>query len=296
MPVSDWLNDTSVLCEITKITDNREVYAHNYGDKFPRRKLYAHGSDHMRYILNRLTSKGKGMKLGVCSNVIDFRKLKPPMLQKMMSPEWRTWVDDVYKENICNPEIYLSKNLIWDIDAEGEPMKAFYQGEKLCAHLKGLGFDPMIVFSGSKGFHVWLNKNQSTGLADKHFSDFKEDNAKFLAKVYCEVVKNLFKEATGDDFRNDDLTPVERQGIIACPYSIHWKTGQIVWPLDARNLQAIRKLESDAMPLDIAKAIHTQPNGQLWDTDVHFTDNPMYFSPCHTVYQRGMPLWEGLDV
>mgnify|MGYP003676045539 CR=1 FL=1 len=252
MPVSDWLNDTSVLCEITKITDNREVYAHNYGDKFPRRKLYAHGSDHMRYILNRLTSKGKGMKLGVCSNVIDFRKLKPPMLQKMMSPEWRTWVDDVYKENIGNPEIYLSKNLIWDIDAEGEPMKAFYQGEKLCAHLKGLGFDPMIVFSGSKGFH--------------------------------------------DDFRNDDLTPVERQGIIACPYSIHWKTGQIVWPLDARNLQAIRKLESDAMPLDIAKAIHTQPNGQLWDTDVHFTDNPMYFSPCHTVYQRGMPLWEGLDV
>ena len=264
MVVKEWIEDRSVLFEMGKITKNREVYVHLIGGKAPKRKLYARGSKHIGYIINRLSSKKHGMKIGVCSNVIDFKKLNPPLLKDMFASDWFLWEKAVYNSNIGNPDIYLGKNLIWDIDAEGEPMKAFYQGEKVCAHLKGLGFDPMIVFSGSKGFHVWLNKNQSTGLADKHFSDFKEDNAKFLAKVYCEVVKNLFKEATGDDFRNDDLTPVERQGIIACPYSIHWKTGQIVWPLDARNLQAIRKLESDAMPLDIAKAIHTQPNGQLW--------------------------------
>ena len=145
MPVDDWLMDRSVLCEMAKITTNREVYVHNLGQKFPRRKLYAHGSDHMKYIINRLTSKGTGMKIGVCSNVIDFRALKPPMLKDMMTPDWRLWTNAVYKKQIGNPKIYLEKNLIWDIDAEGEPMKAFYQGEKVCEHLIGLGLQPMMV-------------------------------------------------------------------------------------------------------------------------------------------------------
>jgi len=295
MPVEDWLMDRSVLCEMAKITTNREVYVHNLGVQFPRRKLYAHGSDHMRYIINRLTVKGKGMKIGVCSNVIDFRALKPPMLKEMMSPDWRLWTNAVYKKQIGNPAIYQDKNLIWDIDAEGEPMKAFYQGEKVCAHLKGLGYDPMMVFSGSKGFHVWLNENQSKGMVGKQFSTFSDDNAKLLAKAYCEVVKDVFVKATGEEFRGADLTPVERQGIIACPYSVHWKTGQIVWPLDERNLSSIRELSADAQPVDIAMAIHTQENGQLWDTDVHFTETPMYFTPCNKVFERGMPHWKGLD-
>jgi len=249
----------------------------------------------MKYIINRLTSKGTGMKIGVCSNVIDFRALKPPMLKDMMTPDWRLWTNAVYKKEIGNPKIYLEKNLIWDIDAEGEPMKAFYQGEKVCEHLIDLGLEPMMVFSGSKGFHVWLNENQSTRLVGKHFSDFKEDNAKFLAKAYCKIVTSVFEESTGDIFRSADLTPVERQGIIACPYSIHWKTGQIVWPMDEMNLDAVRKLPANAQPVDIAKAIHTQSNGNLWKTDLEFTDELLYFPPCHTVSNRGMPVWEGLD-
>ncbi len=295
MPVSEWIADRSVLYEMSKITDNREVYVHLTGGKAPKRKLYAHGSDQMGFIVDRLSNKSHGMKIGICSNVIDFRKLNPPLLKDMFTKDWFLWEKAVYNQHIGNPDIYLSKNLIWDIDAEGEPMKAFYQGEKVCAHLKGLGFDPMMVFSGSKGFHVWLNEKQSKGMVGKQFSDFKEDSAKFLAKAYCEVVKDVFVEATEEEFRGADLTPVERQGIIACPYSVHWRTGQIVWPLDERNLNSLRELPADAQPIDIAKAIHTQQNGQLWTTDVEFTDEPLYFSPCHTVSKRGMPLWKGLD-
>ena len=295
MPVMEWMNDRSVLYEIGKITKNREVYVHLTGDKAPKRKLYANGSKHIGYIVNRLTDKRYGMKIGICSNLIDFKKLNPPLLKDMFKPEWRLWEQAVYKPNIGNPEIYHSKNLIWDIDAEGEPMKAFYQGEKLCTHLTSLGYAPMMVFSGSKGFHVWLNESASTRLVGKHFSDFKDDNAKFLAKAYCEVVKSLFELATGEEFRNADLTPVERQGIIACPYSIHWKTGQLVWPMDEANLEAVRGLTADAQPIDIAKALHTQDNGQLWQTDLEFTDAILYFPPCHTVSNRGMPVWKGLD-
>lgn len=295
MPVSEWIADKSVLYEMSKITNNREVYVHLTGGKAPKRKLYAHGSDQVGFIVNRLSNKSHGMKIGICSNVIDFRKLNPPLLKNMFTKDWFLWEKAVYNQQIGNPDIYLTKNLIWDIDAEGEPMKAFYQGEKVCAHLKGLGYEPMMVFSGSKGFHVWLNEKDSTRFVGCSFSDFKDDRAKYLAKAYCEVVKDVFVEATGEEFRGADLTPVERQGIIACPYSVHWKTGQIVWPLDERNLNTLRELPTDSQPLDIAKAIHTQPNGQLWTTDLEFSDNLLYFSPCHTVSKRGMPLWKGLD-
>ncbi len=280
---------------MSKITQNREVYIHLTGGKAPKRKLYANGSKQIDYIINRLSTKGQGMKIGICSNVMDFKRLNPPLLKDMFASDWFLWERAVYKPNIGNPDIYMGKNLIWDIDAEGEPMKAFYQGEKVCAHLKGLGYNPMMVFSGSKGFHVWLNEEESTRLAAVGFSDFKEDNAKFLAKAYCDVVSSVFAEATDEEFRGADLTPVERQGIIACPYSVHWKTGQIVWPLDERNLNTLRELPADSQPIDIAKAIHTQPNGQLWTTDLEFSDELLYFPPCHTVSKRGMPLWKGLD-
>ena len=295
MPVAEWIEDRSVLYEMSKITKQREVYIHLTGGKPPKRKLYANGSDHLGLIINRISKKDEGMKIGVCSNVVDFAKLNPPMLKEMFSKDWFRWEQAVYKPHIGHPDIYLGKNLIWDIDAEGEPMKAFYQGEKVCAHLKGLGLDPMMVFSGSKGFHIWLNDDQSTRIVGKQFSDFKADNAKFLAKAYCEVVKDVFVKATGEEFRGADLTPVERQGIIACPYSVHWKTGQIVWPLDERNLNDLRALPADAQPIEIAKALHTQQNGQLWTTDLEFTDALLYFPPCHTVSKRGMPLWKGLD-
>ena len=43
-------------------------------------------------------------------------------------------------------------------------------------------------------------------MVGQQFSDFKEDNAKFLAKAYCEVVKDVFVKATEEEFRGADLT------------------------------------------------------------------------------------------
>ena len=65
--------------------------------------------------------------------------------------------------------------------------------------------------------------------------------------------------------------------------------------MDEDDLKAVRALPADALPIDIARAIHEQENGQAWNTDVHFTENPMYFTPCHKVFNRGMPVWKGID-
>ena len=40
------------------------------------------------------------------------------------------------------------------------------------------------------------------------------------------TVQRLLKEATGEELMVCDLSPVQRQGLIRCPYTIHPKTGQ----------------------------------------------------------------------
>ena len=47
MPVKYWTEDTTVLYEMGKITQNREVILWNKGEKFPKRQLYAGGSKHL---------------------------------------------------------------------------------------------------------------------------------------------------------------------------------------------------------------------------------------------------------
>ena len=301
MPVKDWTEDTTVLYEMGKITQNREVILWNKGEKFPKRQLYAGGSKHLKYLVQRVASKKKGMKVCVGSNYLDFKALNPPLLKVVFQSEWWSWKNAVWNRFIGHPDIYTGKNMIWDIDSEGEPMVAFQQAEKLCDYLTRKDYEPMLVFSGSKGFHVWLSVEDSHRLVGKTFTDFlpfdaeKKGTAWKLSQVYNDVVVEVFETATGDSFRLADKSPIQRQGIISCPYSLHWTTGQIVWPLDEQNLNALRALSLDSQPLDIAKALHTQNNGQLWETDIEFNGEKLYFPPCHTVSQRGMPVWKGLD-
>ena len=58
--------------------------------------------DHMKYIINRLTVKGKGMKIGVCSNVIDS-SVEASDGKDMMTPDWRLWTNAVYKNKLATP-------------------------------------------------------------------------------------------------------------------------------------------------------------------------------------------------
>ena len=302
MGAGDWWFDNGVLHEMVSFMENREGYMHITDGYAPTRKLCVRGTNNLAWAIKRLKRNGFGLKICVGSNILDWDKLKSlPLMEMFKQQEYKV---NVWNPVIGNPEVYLGKNLIWDIDnTEGKPMAAFYQGEKVCAFLTRQGYDPMLVFSGGKGFHVWLNNEDTKKMAGTTFKDFEGDRAQKLAKVYCEVVKEVFLESTGVEFRGDDLTPVERQGIIACPYSIHWTTGQIVWPLDEGDLNALRMLDADALPIDIAKALHTQENGQLWKTDLDYTDNPLFYPPCHTVgpksgdvaHRRGLPLWKGID-
>lgn len=290
-----WLSDRAVQNEIVKITRDREVgvlIAFDKEDKpIANRRLYANGTDQFKTILRMMKydKEEKKVSFFVGSNRIKLKSLEMPMLHKCFTPEWKAF-KQTWNANVGNADVYFGKNLIWDFDEVEKPMEAFELADGLCAYLDKQGFNPMMVFSGNKGFHVWLSHEESKTITNHDFSDFTntKDNARELGHFYAETVQRLLKEATGEELMVCDLSPVQRQGLIRCPYTIHPKTGQIVYPLNKANLDTLRGLSEDVSALDIAKAIHP------WESpsENSFSDAPLYHPPMSQIFNRGMPVWE----
>ena len=293
-----WMENLAVQNEIVKIMRDREVMIHKMYDnegtpkRIIKRRLYANGTDQLKTILRmyKYNSEGLSFHFYVGSNVIDLKSLNMPKLFKMFSPEYRLF-KNTWDEKLGNPAYYKAKNMIWDFDDEALPMKAFKEADKLCSWLLLEGYSPMMVFSGSKGFHVWLNEEESHRLVGEGWNDvqgYKEPH-KSLGHIYRDVLQDCMVKATGHELRQDDNSPILAQGMIRCPYSIHPKTGQIVYPLDKNNLEKLRKMDENSQVIDIAKNLHD------WQSDAencYGEPITLYHPPMSKVFNRGMPVWE----
>ena len=296
-----WMGNLAVQNEIVKVMRNREVMIHKmyvdsegFTKRITKRRLYASGTDQFKTIqrMYKYNTNGLSFHYYIGSNVIDLKKINMPMLHKIFTPEYRLFKKK-WDEKLGNPAYYLDKNMIWDFDDEALPMNAFKEADKLCLWLTNEGYSPMMVFSGGKGFHVWLNKEESLKLVGQTWTDvqhYKEPH-KSLGHIYRDVLQDCMVKATGHELRQDDNSPILAQGMIRCPYSIHPKTGQIVYPLDKENLEKLRKMDEKSQVIDIAKDIHD------WESDAenYFGEDEgmkLYHPPMSKVFNRGMPIWE----
>ena len=101
-----------------------------------------------------------------------------------------------------------------------------------------------MVFSGSKGFHIWLDCAEAEELVGHSFKTVEQDDPlRNLGKLYREKIQQISVSATGRRLPNLDLAPAQRQGIIRCPYSQHSKTGLVVWPLSKDDINNLNKTE-----------------------------------------------------
>ena len=290
-----WMDNLAVQNEIVKVMRNREVMIHKvYDDKrIVARRLYASGTDQLKTILRmyKYNTEGLSFHFYIGSNVIDLKSLGMPKLFKLFSPEYRSFKTK-WNEVLGNPIYYLEKNMIWDFDDEKQPILAFKEADKLCLWLKNEGYSPMMVFSGSKGFHVWLNEAESYSLVGNTWKDVQEykEPHKALGHKYRDSLQDSMMKATGHELRQDDNSPILAQGMIRCPYSIHPKTGQVVYPLDKENLDKIRELDDNSSVIDIVKSIHE------WESDAENylgeEKIKMYHPPMSKVFNRGMPVWK----
>ena len=190
-------------------------------------------------------------------------------------------------------DIWVGKSMLFDFDDREKPMVAFADALKVATYLADeLSCDPMMVFSGSKGFHVHINPQQASELTECILSDYSDnkDPLRVIGKLYGSVVEDIAKSATKKKFPIEDRSSNFRQGIVRCPYSIHPKTGQVVWPLDDRNIEAIQMLEEDASIEQIAKQLHA------WDipsqSSLTSEGSLTFISPESRVINRGMPVFK----
>ena len=319
-----WLDDPAVQGAISVFARNREVKltVHRSKDKsedFGFRQQRFRKSSSVGEVLKTLGWPAREISLFVGTNNLNWNlmRLPPPLRSRGVTGfnkdaivEYRNFWKDTLTREKCKAlqvdfeTIWNGKDMVWDIDLPQHPGAAFGVTNEIAKFLESThGLHPQIVFSGSKGFHLWLHADEAKVLATKvspYFSptyDKEDDALRYQSKIYRTVVEAMFDEATtGTKINYLDLAPVQRQGVIRCPYSIHPKTGQIVWPLDAEERLALEQLVSKNFEVtlwDIVTTIHPWTKTNEIDRE----DFPeMGIHPFREVWQRGFPMWQTLSI
>ena len=319
-----WLDDPAVQGAISVFAKNREVKltVHRSKDKsedFGFRQQRFRKSSSVGEVLKTLGWPAREISLFVGTNNLNWNlmRLPPPLRSRGVTGfnkdaivEYRNFWKDTLTREKCKAlqvdfeTIWNGKDMVWDIDLPQHPGAAFGVTNEIAKFLESThGLHPQIVFSGSKGFHLWLHADEAKVLATKvspYFSptyDKEDDALRYQSKIYRTVVEAMFDEATtGTKINYLDLAPVQRQGVIRCPYSIHPKTGQVVWPLDAEERLALEQLvykNFEVTLWDIVTTIHPWTKTNEIDRE----DFPeMGIHPFREVWQRGFPMWQTLSI
>lgn len=144
---------------------------------------------------------------------------------------------------------------------------------------------PSFIFSGNKGFHIWVHPED----LPKIILEMAE-NSEFLkaftnqtfGQLLARKVEEIVFEVTGSVQPLADLSPNYVQGMVRCPYSIHEKSGQVVWPLSQTD---IIKLEDSLFnsPEEVGKLLHS------WNINLkEFPGVTTWIPPHANLYDRSL--------
>tara|TARA_B100000282_G_C31735355_1_gene493149 strand:+ start:300 stop:1220 length:921 start_codon:yes stop_codon:yes gene_type:complete len=299
-----WLANNAIQDELADVLRDREaIWAQMSPSKdrpFWCRRTRVNSAKSIQYWLDSLQFPYYSVGLFMGTNVInwDAMPMQPPPLRAKgnLRTEHKNAWEKYLTPKGCKElgldweDIWVAKSMLFDFDHKETPMVALDRAVKTATYLRDdLDCSPMMVFSGSKGFHVHVNPEEASILTDCIPTDFieKKDPLRDLGKHYASVVEQIAKDATRVKFPIEDRSSNFRQGIVRCPYSIHPKTGQVVWPLDNRDVENLQGLGEDASIEDIAKRLHAWdiPNQSSFATDYDLT----YIPPESRCIGRGMP-------
>lgn len=298
--MTEWLDNPVVGSAIYEIAKDREVkWLVSDGDlEFGIRHARINWSKDTLRWLEILEASTRPVSIFIGTNVINWKivDVLPPRLRegKGLNKEGRENYNKIWNEyttpegceqrGIDFHELWLGKNLVWDIDHETDLMIAFGNAHKIHTYLKEIGYSPTLVFSGNKGFHVWLNYIESAELVGKTLQDVEQDDPlRRLGKLYRNKIQEISLTAVGCKLPTLDLAPAQRQGIIRCPYSQHGKTGLVVWPLSDEDINLLdsQKHLQKLSAKDVAKILHT------WDM-TNWSGKKVPMPPHYTVINRGL--------
>jgi len=120
-------------------------------------------------------------------------------------------------------ELFGLEKLFYDFDSKGELNKAWKDASTfLLALEKYYSVKPLIVFSGQKGYHVYVFLSNCVLMPTFHEG--------FLKNLYGDVQKRILKGLNFETLDKGVIGDIKRLSRV--PYSIHEKTGKLCQPLN----------------------------------------------------------------
>ena len=158
--------------------------------------------------------------------------------------------------------------LVIDFDAGKKvPMEKTKQVVR-AAHgvLVGYGVEPVIKFSGSRGFQIWAQfkphelprdyqpKQLRTERRERNLFSFYADMVRFVESRVAERLPGLTTAETAKkEARVDkvllDASIIKPMGDVRAPYSMHYKTGLVSMPLELKELGRFEPEQADPEPV-----------------------------------------------
>lgn len=171
------------------------------------------------------------------------------------------WRNEVFKPaQETEPGFIKGKDLVFELDCAGHKRtgddweKGIAVTRKLVDVCRSMGIPEVwVVFSGSGGFHVWVPwvhlrkfyEASDWGSFGTELVPLSEFTKSFSADVSCSAGAALGKnKVLFLDGIEIDIAPNLRRGLIRCPYSLHPKTGNVVYALTKKEFE-------DLVPKDI---------------------------------------------
>ncbi len=188
---------------------------------------------------------------------------------------FKKWKEEVWNEHLDDEGFCVGRDVVYDIDDVYGDDTALTVTAKLAVHLREeyKVENIEVDYSGSKGFHLvvkWPEASKILGYGEEGLSPLQT-----AAKRSWSAINKSFKDATGHRFREADLSPMRRQGIRRCPFSVHPKTNRVMTPLERKHILNsdgeiifdVDKFHYKRMPFPKTPRNYTFPNALDWADD-----------------------------
>ena len=251
--INSWYTDIGVLHQICAITHSRET---KWNIVLPKkmwgiRHRFLGSTQYLEKELAVLDIHNRPVGMMVGTQEINWSNIPPadhPPSQlisngsfnireiKNYNKDWKMIIDDPDVAKIGN------QIMVFDFDDPIDLRKAFDDALYLYNYLRDQDIYPSFIFSGNKGFHIWVHPEDIQKLTPVDVMT-KYHTLQSWGQLLAGVVREIVAEVLGSEHWlaqsppiNNDLSPNWMQGLVRCPYSIHEKSGQIVWPLDQEDI------------------------------------------------------------